>query len=116
MSGGCTSDVTEPFALQALGDSMEPEFEDGAIIIVDQAAPCGNGSYVVLDYLGETHFRQYVEQGGKKYMKPLNDAYETVELVEPFSIRGVVIQKYFKRKRKHYDWTTEEIAVARITT
>ncbi|MDT8404364.1 S24 family peptidase [Sulfuriflexus sp.] len=116
MSGGCTSDVTEPFALQALGDSMEPEFEDGAIIIVDQAAPCGNGSYVVLDYQGETHFRQYVEEDGKKYMRPLNTAYETVELAEPFSVRGVVIQKYFKRKRTHYDWTTKEIAVARVTS
>jgi len=48
-------------------------------------------------------------------MKPLNVAYETIEMVEGFSVRGVVIQKYFKRKRKHYDWTTKEVAVDRIT-
>lgn len=105
MSSGCTSDVTEPFALQVLGDSMEPEFEDGAIIIVDQAAPCGDGAYAVVDYQDDTTFRQFVERDGRKFLQPLNADYETVEITESYSVRGVVIQKYHKRKRTHYDWS-----------
>ena len=30
---GCAS--SEPFALRVLGDSMEPEFKDGCVIIID---------------------------------------------------------------------------------
>jgi len=105
MSGGCSSNDVEPFALQVLGDSMMPEFEDGAIIIVDQAAPCGNGAYAVIEYNGEITFRQYVERDGKKFMQALSGDEEAVELVGKYTVRGVVIQKKFNRKVKHYDWS-----------
>jgi len=105
--GGCSSEANEPCALRVIGDSMEPEFEDGAIIIVDESAPCGSGAYAVIDYDNDTTFRQFVIVEGRKYMKPLNDNYETVELVGDYTVRGVIIQKYFKRKRKHYEWVSE---------
>ena len=105
MSGGCSSNDVEPFALRVIGDDMMPEFEDGAIIIVDQSAPCGDGAYAVLEYNEEITFRQYVERDGKKFMHALNSDEEDVELVGKYVVRGVVIQKSFKRKVTHYDWS-----------
>jgi DNA polymerase V len=103
---GCTSDLVEPFALRVIGDSMMPEFEDGAIIIVDQSAPCGSGAYAVIEYNGETTFSQYIEEDGHKFLRPLNPSHPTIELVGDYKVHGVVIQKYYKRKRKHYDWVS----------
>jgi SOS-response transcriptional repressor LexA len=88
-----------------MGDSMTPEFEDGAIIIVDPAAPCENGAYAVIEHNGEIIFRQYVTKDDKKFLRPLNDDYDTVALIGQYEVRGVVIQKSYKRKRKHYDWS-----------
>lgn len=103
---GCTSDLVEPFALRVLGDSMMPEFEDGAVIIVDQQAPCGSGAYAVIEYNGDITFSQYVEEDGRRFLKPLNAAHPTIELTSDYKVHGVVIQKYYKRKRKHYDWVS----------
>ena len=105
MSGGCSSNDVEPFALMVMGDSMSPEFVDGTIIIVDQSAPCGPGAYAVIDYQGETTFRQYVERDGKKFMHAVKGDEEDIELVEKYKVRGVVIQQKLRRKVKHYDWS-----------
>ena len=83
----------EPYALRVIGDSMAPEFLDGHIIIVDPAMPPLNGAYVVIDYRGETTFRQFIVEQGRKFLKALNDAYPTVEMVENYSVRGVVVQR-----------------------
>jgi DNA polymerase V len=92
----------EPFALQVLGDSMEPEFENGAVIVLDPGYPLFSGAYVVAEYDGEYIFRQYVEEAGSRYLKPMNPAYPAIELVRPCRFRGVVWQKTWQRKRKHY--------------
>jgi len=34
----------EPYALRVLGDSMEPEFADGCIVIVDPAGDAKSGA------------------------------------------------------------------------
>ena len=101
--GGCNA--KEPFALQVLGTSMEPEFEDGAIIIIDPAYPARTGAYIVADYAGETTFRQYVEHEGKRFLRPLNEAYPTVEITDTITLRGVVVQQSKRgrgRKVVHY--------------
>ena len=54
--GGCSG--SEPFALRVLGDSMTPEFEDGAIIIIDPAGVVESGCYVLALHDGEYIFRQ----------------------------------------------------------
>lgn len=99
----CCSETTEPYALRVLGDSMRPEFEEGAIIIVDPSGLVRSGAYVVIVHDDDTTFRQYIEHEGKKYLVPVNDLYPTVELTEPYEIKGVVIQQTYKRQRKHYD-------------
>ena len=95
--GGCSAKA--PYALRVLGDSMEPEFRDGAVIIVDPNVPLFDGAYVVIDYAGETTFRQFVVRGEKHFLVALNDKYEDTELVEPYNVRGVVTQQ--ARNRRH---------------
>lgn len=100
--GGCGDH--EPYALQVLGTSMEPEFDDGAIVIVDPGGVIGNGAYVVAKHAGEFIFRQLVIEQGRQFLKPLNDAYEVVEIASTEAVVGVVIQKAGTRRhhRKHY--------------
>ncbi len=102
---GC-EDVS-PYALQVLGDSMEPEFADGTIVVVDPGYPPEHGCYVVVDYEGETVFRQLLLEGERRRLKALNPAYPTVDIVGPYRIHGVVVQQTRrvdgKRQVKHYD-------------
>jgi len=100
---GCSA--AEPYALRVIGDSMEPEFNDGHIIIVDPGMPATDGTFVVIDYDGETTLRQMSIDGTKRQLKPLNDAYESVEITGPCHIHGVVIQRATpgrRRESKHY--------------
>ncbi len=100
---GCSA--AEPYALRVIGDSMEPEFSDGHIIIVDPGMPALDGAFVVIDYDGDTTLRQIKIDGAHRHLKPLNDAYETVEITGPCHIHGVVVQRATpgrRRESKHY--------------
>ncbi len=101
-SGGCSA--AEPYALQVLGDSMEPEFCDGHVIIVDPGMPVIHGAYVVIEYLGETSLRQFVVQGDKYLIRAINVRYPTIELVGEYKVHGIVIQRAGRRRKetKHY--------------
>jgi len=92
----CSSN--SPYALQVLGDSMEPEFREGAIIIVDPSVPLHHNAYVVIDYKGETTFRQFVVRDDKHYLVALNDAYEDELITEEYTIRGIISQQARSRK------------------
>lgn len=107
LGGGCSA--SEPFALKVMGDSMEPEFRDGHIIIIDPGMPVVDGMYVIIDYEGETTFRQFVVRQGKKFLKALNDSYPKQELTGAYLVRGVVIQRAGRRRDgvKHYEYRDE---------
>jgi len=94
----------EPYALRVIGDSMAPEFLDGHIIVVDPVMSLRDGAFVVIDYRGETLFRQFMVKHDKKLLKALNEAYPTVEMEENYRVRGVVIQRAGRRRadHKHY--------------
>jgi len=94
----------EPFALQVLGDSMEPEFPDKCVIVIAPADACYNGAFVVAEAVGDRWFRQYIEddQGNKKLV-PLNGQYPVIQLKDgEYKIEGVIIQRNIKRQVKHY--------------
>ena len=91
----------EPYALRVIGDSMAPEFLDGHIIIIDPAMPPEHGAYVIIDYQGETTFRQFMVEPGRKFLKALNDAYPTIEMVANYRVRGVVTQRASRRRKDH---------------
>ncbi|MDH5471608.1 MAG: S24 family peptidase [Gammaproteobacteria bacterium] len=94
----------EPFALQVLGDSMQPEFMEGVVIIVDPEGVLRDGCYVVAVHNDEYTFRQYRLHEERHYLVPLNDLYETEEFAGPSAVKGVVIQQAGKRRkdRKFY--------------
>ncbi len=94
----------EPYALRVLGDSMEPEFADGCIVIVDPAADARPGTYVVARVDGDPIFRQYQCEGERHWLQPVNPGYPSIELDAPPEIIGVVVQRAGTRRayRRHY--------------
>ncbi len=111
--GGCAAKA--PYALQVLGDSMEPEFPDGAVIIVDPNVPAVNGGYIVCDHNGETTFRQFAIREGRRWLVALNDKYPPEEINDTFHLRGVVTQqarnrRQGRRRARHYSPTGEVLA------
>lgn len=64
------------FALRVAGDSMEPEFHAGMILIIDPELDPNPGDYVVAKNGDEeTTFKQLIKDGADWYLKPLNDRY-----------------------------------------
>lgn len=96
----------EPFALQVLGDSMEPEFKEGCIIIIDPEGVAGDGSYVMAIHDGEYIFRQLAIRGQEMFLVALNSNYPELPLVGGFdNIKGVIVQQAgrTRKERKFYD-------------
>ena len=92
----------EPFALRVLGDSMEPEFVEGHIIIIEPDGAFKNGSYVFALYQDEYIFRQLIINNDERYfLKPLNDKYPTLEIETLDTIKGVITQRAGTRRREH---------------
>lgn len=83
------------YALRVRGDSMEPEFRDGDVIVVDPEQRARNGSYVVvrLEADQEATFKQFVVDGPRRYLKPLNSRYPIMEIDGEAVICGVVVEK-----------------------
>lgn len=102
-TGGCGE--SEPYALRVLGDSMQPEFNEGVIVVIDPAGAMRDGSYVIATHNDELIFRQLKMHDDKYFLQPLNDLYDTVEIEGLHAITGVVSQQAGRRRkdRKHYD-------------
>ena len=101
--GGCSA--LEPYALRVVGDSMEPEFTDGCVVIIDPGCAPRDGSYLVVEFAGDVFFRQLVIDGERRFLKPLNPKYGGFELIPPYRILGGVVQRAGRRRsqRKHYE-------------
>ena len=95
----------EPFALMVLGDSMEPEFADGEIIVIEPEGLATDGSFVLAWHNDEYIFRQLVKTPAGWALHPLNPAYEDAAIPGLDSVKGVIIQKKKPGSRKsikHY--------------
>ncbi len=104
---GC--EEKEPFALQVIGESMTPEFEDGAIIIIDPGYPIVNGTYVLALYKKEYHFRQLVHRNEKSYLVPLNPSFHSLELEGYYQIIGAITQQNHRRTIIHYEYPKDGV-------
>ncbi len=91
----------ESFALMVLGDSMEPEFVEGDIIIIEPEGLATDGSYVMVWLADEWIFRQLAKRpdGGWK-LQPLNPKYPGADIPDLSVIKGVIIQKSKPGRRK----------------
>lgn len=71
------------YALRVKGDSMEPKFPQGCIVIVEPEEDPIHGKYVIVRRNGdEPTLKQYIEEGGNKFLKPVNPRYP-IELMQP---------------------------------
>jgi SOS-response transcriptional repressor LexA len=91
------------FALRVLGVSMEPEFHEGDVIIVDPDAAAEHRKFVVvrLDHREEATFKQLIVEDGRRYLKALNPAWPEpyIEVTQDATICGVVVSA---TRTKHY--------------
>lgn len=94
---GCAS--SEPYALRVLGDSMEPEFKHGAIIIVDPGGVIRDGAYVIAQQGEEYIFRQLRIDGERYWLQALSEGHDIIELANASAIVGVVVQQGARRRK-----------------
>jgi DNA polymerase V len=95
---------SEPFALQVLGDSMEPEFPDGCIIIVEPSGVVEDGTFVVAFHEEEVVLRQLRIDGDAWSLVALKAGHPEIPVSGLEQIRGRVIQRAGRRRseRKSY--------------
>lgn len=78
------------FALRVVGDSMEPRFTAGMVLIVEPDMEANPGDFVIAkNGDDETTFKQLIKDGPDLYLKPLNERYPIKPLGESRVI-GVV--------------------------
>lgn len=64
------------FALRVVGDSMEPRFPEGTLLIVEPEMEPNPGDFVIAkNGSEETTFKQLTKDGADWYLKPLNERY-----------------------------------------
>jgi len=102
---GCAAN--EPFALQVIDDSMEPEFAKGALIIIDPSGLAKDGVYIIALIENGYIFRQLRIENDQYFIQPLNDAYKHERKeIRRDQIEGVIIQQASpngrRKDRKHY--------------
>lgn len=79
------------YALRVTGDSMEPEFPEGCIIIVEPEMEPRHGDYaIVKNGHNEATFKQIIQDGADWYLKPINPRYPVKPLPKGAVICGVV--------------------------
>jgi SOS-response transcriptional repressor LexA len=106
-STGCS--MHEPYALQVLGDQMEPEFPDRCVVIIEPTDQRRHGSYVFAEVEGVRWFRKYVKDTqGRERLIAENRIYPDIELNGlEWQVLGVIIQRNIRRRIKHYDYSRE---------
>lgn len=70
-----------------------PNFPEGSLILVKPDAEIINGKFYVVEMLDseEKTFKQYVEDAGFRYLRPLNDKYRTIEIDHNCRFLGRVV-------------------------
>jgi len=92
----------ELVALMVLGDSMQPEFTEGEILVIEMGRPATDGSFVIAEVAKEDFiFRQIQSDGqGGWRLHALNPAYPDTAIPGLEILKGVVIHKRHPRSRK----------------
>ena len=100
--GSCSE--SEPFALQVIDDTMEPEFPEGCIIIIDPTGVVRDGAYVFAKDMGDEYiFRQVRIKEGQYILTPSNEKYKALAFAIPGIeyIEGIITQRAGKKRSDH---------------
>ncbi|MBI5639715.1 MAG: helix-turn-helix domain-containing protein, partial [Nitrospirae bacterium] len=88
------------FALRIKGDSMEPEFREGDVVIVNPHVEAKPGDYVIVkNDEEEATFKQLKKFGDTLVLHPLNSKYEDIELKK--SIKYRIVGKVVKKEKRY---------------
>ncbi len=88
------------FALRIKGDSMEPEFREGDVVIVNPHVEAKPGDYVVVkNDEEEATFKQLKKFGDTLVLHPLNSKYEDIELKKGVKYR--IVGKVVKKEKRY---------------
>lgn len=83
------------FALRVPDDSMEPDFSEGEIIVIDPLLEGGHNKFLVAREGGNRPtFKQLVMHGEQLYLKPLNSRYPLIQVKNDLKVVGVLVCKY----------------------
>ncbi len=94
----CSS--AESFALMVLGDSMQPEFDDGDIVIIEPEGLANDGAYVLAHWRDDWMLRQLVRLDGGWALRTLDENEPAESIPDLTPVRGVVIQKSRPGRRR----------------
>lgn len=102
------------FALRVVGKSMEPEFQEGDILVIDPTIKAVPGDFVIAARMSrstddlETTFKKYRPRGydehGREIFEliPLNDDYPKYDSrVDRLTITGVLVEHRRSYRRRH---------------
>ena len=70
------------FALRISGDSMEPEFPDGSIVLIKECDTLGEGKVGAFYLNGAVYCKRLLREGGKVFLQSSNPQYESIEVHE----------------------------------
>ncbi|MBI5634968.1 MAG: helix-turn-helix domain-containing protein [Nitrospirae bacterium] len=88
------------FALRIKGDSMEPEFREGDVVIVNPHVEAKPGDYVIVkNDEEEATFKQLKKFGDTLVLHPLNSRYEDIELKK--SVKYRIVGKVVKKEKRY---------------
>ncbi|MBF0423108.1 MAG: helix-turn-helix domain-containing protein [Magnetococcales bacterium] len=83
------------FALKVPDDSMEPEFFEGEIIIIDPEREGSHNRYIVArEGNSRPTFKQLILHGEQQYLKPINSRYPLIQVKNGLRVHGVLVCKY----------------------
>lgn len=100
MSTASACSGSEAFALRVLGTSMEPEFMEGEIILIEPDGLLHDGSYVLAQHADSWIFRQLCQRPTGWTLHALNPAFADLPLPDLAAVRGVIIQKALPGRRR----------------
>lgn len=89
------------FALRVIGTSMEPEFREGDIIIVSPNTEPVNGDFVIAKIDGEVTFKQLHIYLNKLVLKPLNEAFDPIEIDRSEGVEVRIIGKVIEKVKRY---------------
>lgn len=79
------------FALRVEGDSMEPKYPEGIVLIVEpDLEPLPNDCVIAVNSDNEATFKQLIKDGGEWMLKPLNPRYPIKPLGDA-KIIGIIV-------------------------
>lgn len=102
----------ELVALMVLGDSMEPEFAEGEILVIEMDRPATEGSFVVAEVAKEDFIFRQLGRGenGGWLLRALNPAYPGIAIADLAGIKGVVTHKKKPGSRKSVKYYVPQAA------